>query len=401
MPATKAVDIATFGPDIFRLAIDACPNGIVIIGGDGNILMANGEVERLFGYRREELCGRPIEILLPEKARGQHAHQRRQFMTEPSPRHLGTGRDFLGRRKDGREFPIEVGLNPIRTDNNVLILGSIVDISERKRLEQLQDEFVSTVSHELRTPMTSIAAALGLLCGGKTGPMSDPAQRLLAIAQANCQRLVRLVNDILDIKKLESGKAKFNFQQCDARQLLEKAIEENRALADAAAVGIRLAALPDPLFVYVDPDRFIQVMTNLLSNAIKFSPRGAEVVVAIDRRGDRVRITVRDHGKGIPVEFKPRIFENFMQAATATSNEKVGTGLGLSIARKTAELMHGRVGFDDAPEGGSIFHFDLPAAEPLTRWTDESSGDENSPPIATAGDNRPDLPLEDMRVRAT
>jgi PAS domain S-box-containing protein len=375
MPVIEAVDISAFGPDIFRLAIDACPNGIVIVGGDGNILMSNAEVERVFGYRREELHGRPVEILMPEESRGKHAQQRRQFMTQPNPRHLGTGRDFLGRRKDGSEFPIEVGLNPVRSGDSVLILGSIVDISERKRLEQLQDEFVSTVSHELRTPMTSIAAALGLLCGGSSGPMSDPAQRLLAIAQANCQRLVRLINDLLDIKKLESGKAKFDFQRCDARQLLEKAIEENRALAEDSAVGIRLEALPGPLFVDVDPDRFIQVVTNLLSNAIKFSPREAEVVVASDRRGDTIRIAVRDHGSGIPVEFKPLIFENFMQAERATPGGNVGTGLGLSIARKTAELMHGRVGFDDAPEGGTIFYFELPAAEPVARPAGEGSGE--------------------------
>ena len=187
---------------------------------------------------------------------------------------------------------------------------------------------------------------------------------------------------------------------------MEKAIDgKSTRNADGSLIGIRLEAFPGPLFVHVDPDRFIQVVTNLLSNAIKFSPRAADVVVAIEQRGDTVRITVRDHGKGIPVEFKPRIFENFMQAATATSNEKVGTGLGLSIARKTAELMHGRVGFDDAPEGGSIFHFDLPAAEPIDqpmpRSAAEYSGNEKAPPIATAGDNRPDLPLEDMRVRAT
>ncbi len=380
MPVTKAAELSALGPDIFRLTVDACPNGIVVVGDDGRILMVNGEIERLFGYQREELCGRPIEILLPEKNRNKHVHQRKGFMIQPSARHLGTGRDFLGRRKDGSEFPIEVGLNPIHLGDKVLLLGSIVDISERKRLERLQDEFVSTVSHELRTPMTSIAAALGLLSGDKVGPLPDAARRLVAIAHANCQRLVRLVNDILDIKKLESGQMTFCFQRCDARILLEKAIECNRAIADAAGVQICLNGSPQSFLVHVDPDRFIQVITNLLANAIKFSPRGKEVGVAIDKRGDKVHVAVRDHGPGIPVEFKPRIFDKFTQADTTTTKEKGGTGFGLSIARQIAELMHGQIGFDDATGGGTIFYLNLPSDDHLASWEAEFANEEDLAP---------------------
>jgi PAS domain S-box-containing protein len=384
-PATEAVDISALGPELFRLAVDACPNGIALVGSDGRILMINGEVERLFGYHRGELCGQPIEILLPEKSRSKHAHQRKGFMIRPSPRRLGTGRDFSGRRKDGSEFPIEVGLSPIQVGENLFLLGSIVDISERKRLERLQDEFVSTVSHELRTPMTSIAAALGLLTGGKAGPLPEPALRLIAIAHENCQRLVRLVNDILDIKKLESGKMTFCLQRCDARLLLEKAIEGNRAIADDCVVNIRLDVLPHACFIHVDPDRFVQVITNLLSNAIKFSPREEEVVVTIDKNGGNFRVTVRDHGSGIPEEFKPRIFDRFAQANAATTKEKGGTGLGLSIARQIAELMHGQIGFDDAPGGGTTFFFDLPSDDQLASWKAALSDEGNSKPIAMTG----------------
>lgn len=400
MPLTKAADISALGPDIFRLAVDACPNGIVVIGNDGSILMVNGEVERLFGYGREELCGRPIEILLPENLRNRHVHQLKEFMIRPSVRHFGTGRDFSGRRKDGSEFPIEVGLNPIQLGDNFLLLGSIIDTSEHKRLERLQNEFVSMVSHELRTPMTSIAAALGLLSGGKAGPMPQPALRLVAIAHANCQRLVRLINDILDIQKLEAGQMTFYFQRCDARLLLEKAIEANRAIADDGGVHIRLDAMPRHFLVHVDPDRFIQVITNLLSNAIKFSTREGEVVVAIERLDDKIRVTVRDHGAGIPAEFKPRIFDKFAQADAATTREKSGTGLGLSITRQIVELMGGQIGFEDAAGGGTTFKFDLPADDHTAHWDAEFASEVDSTSIAPTAESRAASQREDIPARS-
>ena len=164
-----------------------------------------------------------------------------------------------------------------------MILCAIVDIRERKRLERLQDEFVATVSHELRTPMTSIAGSLGLLAGGAGGVLPPSAAHLIGIAHANCRRLVRLVNDILDIKKLESGLMAFQFRRCDARALLERTIEANHAIADGNGMRIRLDAPAEAFDVQVDPDRFLQVMTNLLSNALKFSPSGEEVVIAIGR----------------------------------------------------------------------------------------------------------------------
>ena len=151
------------------MAVEACPSGIIVVDSDGAIVMINNEVERLFGYCRDELLGRPVEILLPQELLSKTENHHDGFMIHPDARQLGTGRDFRARRKDGSEFPIEVGLNPIQIGDNALVLGAIVDISERKRLERLQDEFVSTVSHELRTPMTSIAGSLGLLAGGTAG----------------------------------------------------------------------------------------------------------------------------------------------------------------------------------------------------------------------------------------
>ena len=181
------------------------------------------------------------------------------------------------------------------------ILRALRYATERKRLEWLKDEFVSTVSHELRTPLTSISGSLGLLMGNAAGNLPAPMARLLAIAYTNSQRLVRLVNDILDIEKMEAGRVIFNFRRVEVRSLVEQAIEANRGFAEGYGVRIRLDARTAAADVRADPDRLLQVVTNLLSNAIKFSPRDNEVVVAIDKGTDMVRLTVRDHGPGIPI----------------------------------------------------------------------------------------------------
>jgi PAS domain S-box-containing protein len=358
-------------PEIFRLAVEACPGGILAVSATGVIVMVNREIERLFGYGRGELLGQSVDILLPENLRRKHAGLRTGFISHPDTRHIGAPRDFNGRHRDGTEFAIEVGLSPIRIGTEMMVLCAIIDISERKRLERLQDEFVSTVSHELRTPMTSIAGSLGLLTGGGAGVLPAPATRLVTIGYENCQRLVRLVNDILDIKKLESGLMAFKFQRCNACPLLEKAVEVNRAIADSYGVRVRIDASLDAFDIQVDPDRFVQVITNLISNALKFSPPGKEIAIAIENRDDSVRITVRDHGPGIPIDFRPRVFEKFAQAEIGNANHQAGTGLGLSIVRQIIMRMNGQIGFDDAPGGGTIFYVDLPRADHLASWQAE------------------------------
>ncbi len=232
---------------------------------------------------------------------------------------------------------------------------------ERKTLERLKDEFISTVSHELRTPLTSISGSLGLLVGQWAGKLPKPAARLVAIAHANSQRLVRLVNDILDIEKVASGHVMFNLRRVSIRPLLEQVIEDNRGFAEDYGVRIRLSASSADDDVSTDPDRLAQVVTNLLSNAVKFSPPGGEVVVGVETNKSFVRISVRDHGAGIPAGFKPRIFEKFAQADATNSRQKGGTGLGLSIVKQIVERLGGKVSFDDAAGGGVIFYVDLPA----------------------------------------
>lgn len=349
--------------ETFRLAVEACPSGMVMVNPSGKIAMVNAEVERLFGYGRDELLGQPVDMLLPERLRGDYARVRDGFMHKPETRRLGLRRDLFGQHKGGTEFPVEVGLNPIHLGNDLFILGVIVDISERKRIERLKDEFVSIVSHELRTPLTSIAGSLGLLAGGAAGKLPDPVTRLLTIARTNSQRLVRLINEILDIEKMQAGQIVFQFTRIEARSLVEQAMESNRGFADDYGVQLRLDADSVSGVVHADADRLSQVITNLLSNAIKFSPKGAEVVAAVEQHGNDVRISVRDHGVGIPAQFKPRIFEKFAQADVGETQRKGGSGLGLSIVKQIVTRLGGKVGFKDASGGGTVFHVDLPAWE--------------------------------------
>jgi signal transduction histidine kinase len=240
------------------------------------------------------------------------------------------------------------------------ILRALRYATERKRLERLKDEFVSTVSHELRTPLTSISGSLGLLMGNAAGSLPKPMARLLAIAHTNSQRLVRLVDDILDIEKMQAGGMVFNFSRVEVRPLVAQAIAANRGFAEGYGVRVRLEAARAGADVRADPDRLLQVVTNLLSNAIKFSPADHEVVVAIEKGADTVRLTVRDHGPGIPFDFKPLIFEKFAQADAGDARQKGGTGLGLSIVKQIVDRLGGEVGFADAPGGGTIFHVQLP-----------------------------------------
>jgi PAS domain S-box-containing protein len=374
--------------DILRGATEVCPFAIVLVEPLGTIVLANNELERMFGYAQGELIGQTIEILVPANLRAQHSLHRSQFAAHPEIR-AAKNRIFSGRRKDGSEFSAEIGLNPIPTRDGVMVLGVVTDFSDRRRVEMLKNEFVATVSHELRTPLTSIAGALGLLVGNAGGTLPGPAVRLITIAHANCQRLVRLVNSILAMEKIESGKVVFVLQRVELHAVVMQAIEANQAFAEAHGVRMTLDAASAVGEIRADPDWLAQVLTNLLSNAIKFSPPGEEVVVAIEKRGSAVRISVRDHGHGIPDAFKPHIFEKFAQADASDARQQGGTGLGLSIVKQIVTRLGGQVDFGDAPGGGAIFHVDLPGWEPATEAASELDAEPIGAVVAT--ESKPDV----------
>jgi signal transduction histidine kinase len=231
---------------------------------------------------------------------------------------------------------------------------------DARRLADMMNEFVANVSHELRTPLTSIAGSLGLLTAGVAGKLPAAASRLISIAHGNAQRLVRLINDILDIGKIESGQMFCNFGPVDLRAVSEQTIDSNRALAEARDISVRLEMVSSNCIVRADTDRLVQVLTNLLSNAIKFSVQGDEVIVKVEAHASAPNVSIRDHGPGIPEEFKSRIFGKFAQARTDDASPKGGSGLGLHIAAKIIAQHGGTIGFRSAPDGGTIFYFSVP-----------------------------------------
>ncbi|MBA3946582.1 MAG: PAS domain-containing protein [Herpetosiphonaceae bacterium] len=251
----------------------------------------------------------------------------------------------------------EVRFSP-SADGEVVCL--IQDITERKSMERFKNEFVSMVSHELRTPLTSIRGALGLVAGGMTGVLPPQASTMIAIAHTNSERLVRLINDILDIDKIESGNMVFDLKLLQPVGIVAQAIEGMHGYVEHLGVHFQLHAPEPALVVMGDADRITQVITNLLSNAAKYSPTGAVIDVTVERQDALVRVAVQDYGPGIPAEFERRIFQKFAQADSSDSRQKGGTGLGLSISKAIVERLGGQIGFTTTAPGGTCFFFELP-----------------------------------------
>ncbi|WES31513.1 PAS domain S-box protein [Varunaivibrio sulfuroxidans] len=244
--------------------------------------------------------------------------------------------------------------------NIVRMDATVHNITERKQAEMAKSEFVATVSHELRTPMTSIHGSLGLLLGGAAGTLGSKKKELVELAYNSSERLVRLINDILDFEKLEAGSMNFNMIEYPLNDLLDQAVDANASYAEKFQVKLERLPIFGDAFVLVDIDRFAQVMANLLSNAIKFSPPGASIEISAQVRGKNVRVSVTDHGPGIPEEFRGQIFQKFTQADSSDTRAKGGTGLGLSITRSMINNMHGVLSFETHLGRGTIFYFDLP-----------------------------------------
>jgi PAS domain S-box-containing protein len=343
----------------FRTFAATAPVGIFVLDAHTRFQYVNERWVGLTGVTMTEVIGRPWRAVM---------------LASDVPMTREAWADLVA---DGRELCVDMRLQkPDRRSTWVTFsvkalydgagrpagfIGSIVDISDRKEAQRLQGEFVTTVSHELRTPLTAIVGSLALVNGGATGPISAQARSLTEMAQRNCDRLVRLINDILDIEKLESGVMELACEPIDMDALIDRTIADNALVASQYQVHLVKDVAAPHAVVLGDEDRLLQVLTNLVANAAKFSPPGETVRIGLAYRPNgRVRIWVADHGEGIPTEFHSRIFQKFAQAGSKDGRAKGGTGLGLSIVKELVERMNGRIWFDSDPSGGTTFYVDLP-----------------------------------------
>lgn len=339
-----------------RALLDAIPDTMLRFADDGHVVNFKAGRDGDAQLFDEGVIGHPLTELFPGEIAAQmqlevdRALQTHQLRTLEFPLTVnGSVRDYESRLV-------------VSSENEVLAI--LRDITGRKAADRLKNEFISTVSHELRTPLTSIRGSLGLIAGGVAGDLPAQAKQLVDIAYKNSERLVRLINDILDVEKIESGKMAFDLQPVDLMGLIGQALEANRAYAEQYGVHFALTAAAPGVQVMADSDRILQVMANLLSNAVKFSAHGDPVEVSAVRRGSRVHIAVVDHGPGITEEFRARIFEKFAQADASDTRKKGGTGLGLNISKAIIDKHGGDMGFESEKGHGATFYFDLPIWTP-------------------------------------
>lgn len=345
-----------------EMLLDAAGEGIFGIDAEGTVTFANPAAARMTQYSPDELAGRLLHgLVLHTKVDGS------PYPAGECPMLASLVDGAIHRcyhdvcwRKDGTAFPVEYTSTPIVDGSR--IKGAVVvlrDATDRREIERVKDEFTAVVSHELRTPLTSIRGSLGLLESGALGPLPEKGRRMIQIAVENTDRLVRLINDILDVERIDAGEMHLRVTCCDARDLIARATDAVMPVAREAGVTLVVDAAPETF--PADADRLIQTLTNLIGNAVKFSPRGAIVRITSERRDSEMVFRVSDRGRGIPIDRLETIFERFQQVDASDAREKGGTGLGLAICRSIVEHHGGRIWAQSNPGQGSTFSFVVPA----------------------------------------
>ncbi|MBI2570949.1 MAG: PAS domain S-box protein [Candidatus Schekmanbacteria bacterium] len=361
--------------ELFRLAVEASPVGMIVVDAHGTILFVNSEIQRLFGYREGELAGAVVDVLLPDAAKPHHAAMRAGYMRSPEQRPMGRGRDLLARRKDGSVFPVEVGLNPIRSPDGMLVMCSVLDITARKeaaerlsaantqleRLNREKDRLLAVVSHDLRAPAATISILVDNLLVDDERRPTDLQRQLLGAIHRQVQRQIRLINDLLDHSRIESGQLTLDKQAVDLRAVLSEAIADMAGLA--ARFGRRLEARlgQTDICLELDEARVVNAVTNLVTNAIRFAR--SRVCVSLALAEEDVTVEVADDGPGVPEDELQTIFLPQQRGPSAAPVD--GLGLGLAIVKGIVEAHGGRADARNVIDacgaiGGAVFRVVLP-----------------------------------------
>ncbi|HEX4560388.1 MAG TPA: PAS domain S-box protein [Gemmatimonadales bacterium] len=347
----------------FRAAVESSPNGMVMIDGGGKILLVNREIERLFGYGREELLGQAIELLVPARVRERHPGLRTEFFAHPQTRSMGAGRDLFGVRKDGTEMPVEIGLNPIETDEGLFVLASVVDITQRKRSEgelkrsnEELERFAYVASHDLQEPLRMVGSYVQLLAKRYQGKLDKDANDFIGFALDGALRMQRLIQDLLAFSRVSTRGA--DLVPTDADAVLGNALANLKLTIEECGAAVSHDRLPT---VKADAGQLEHVFLNLISNALKFRGTAPPAIhIGASREDGDWRFSVRDNGIGIEPQYFERIFVIFQRLNARA--DYPGTGIGLAIVKKIVERHGGRIWVESVAGSGTTFLFTLSAA---------------------------------------